>query len=97
MLDAGGQETEVTRNWLKQVPKVSFDTASGLLHWRDGNGKEVAILKFRVAAEGDKNNDWVAISADLPLQWSVRIRAPARGQARIMLTEAGTVTIGTCE
>lgn len=55
------------------------------------------MLKFRVAAEGDNNNDWVAVSADLPLQWSVRIRAPARGQARIMLTEAGTVTIGTCE
>lgn len=97
MLDAGGQETEATRNWLKRAPRASFDAASGLLRMRDVVGQEVAMLKYRVVAQGDKNNDWVAISADLPLQWSVRIRVPLHRQPRIMLTEAGMVTIGTCK
>jgi len=97
MFTPGGLETEVTRNWLKRAPRASFDTASGLFRWRDITGKQVSMLRYRVVAEGDKSNDWVAVSADLPLQWSLRIRTWDGGPIRLMLTEAGTVTIGTCK
>jgi hypothetical protein len=97
MFDAEGRETEVARNWLKRAPRASFDTASGLLRRRDATGMELSMLQYRIVAEGDKKNDWVAVSTSLPHQWFLRIRTWDGVPFRIMLTEAGMVSIGTCK